>query len=47
MALAPVTKFEQVPLALAKRVARNEARAARAAVATPPKPEARVAGGRK
>ncbi len=47
MALAPVTKFEQVPLAIAKRVARKEARSARAAAAAAAKPEVRVAGGRK
>jgi hypothetical protein len=47
MALAQVTKFEQVPLAVAKRVARKEARSARAAIAAAAKPEAQVAGGRK
>jgi len=47
MALTQVTKFEQVPLAIAKLVARKEARAARAAVAIAAKPEVRVTGGRK
>jgi hypothetical protein len=47
MALTQVTKFEQVPLAIAKRVARKEIRAARTAVGVAAKPEVRVAGGRK
>jgi hypothetical protein len=47
MALTQVTKYEQVPLAIAKLVARKEARSVRAAIAAAAKPEVRVAGGRK
>ncbi len=47
MALARMTKFEQVPLAIAKLVARKEARSVRAAIAAAAKPEVRVVGGRK
>jgi hypothetical protein len=47
MALARITKFEQVPLAIAKRVAKKEIRSARTAVPVAAKPEVRVAGGRK
>ena len=42
-----ITKFEQVPLAVAKRVARKEARSTRAAVPVTAKPEVRVAGEKK
>jgi hypothetical protein len=47
MALTRITKFEQVPLAIAKRVARKEIRSARTAVQVAAKPEVLVAGGRK
>ena len=47
MALTRITKFEQVPLAVAKRVAKKEASSVRAAVPVPVKPEVRVAGGQK
>ena len=47
MALTQVTKFEQVPLAIAKLAARREARSVRAAIAAAAKPEVRVTGGRK
>jgi hypothetical protein len=47
MALTRITRFEQVPLAIAKRVAKKEIRSARSAVRVAAKSETRVAGGRK
>jgi autonomous glycyl radical cofactor GrcA len=46
MALARITKFEQVPVAVAKRAAK-EASSVRTAVPVAVKPEVRVAGGQK
>jgi hypothetical protein len=47
MALTRITRFEQVPVAIAKRVAKKEIRFARTAVPVTAKPEVPVAGGRK
>lgn len=47
MALTRITKFEQVPLAIAKRVAKKEIRSVRRTVPVAAKSEVRVAGARK